>query len=186
MLLKYNLINQIVTPRPIAWISTVSEAGVVNLAPYDFFAPLSSEPMVFAISFFAKSDGSLKDTFANIIKTKRASICVCDLSMLKAMHKSAQELDAKESEAEYCDMAMEVVAQDYPPIPKDIKAAFMCEYYDLLPVGQMNKVLLLEARECFIQDAIYTPDLDLNLKNIARVGRSYQVGSNFMAQSELD
>ncbi len=185
MLLKYNLINQIVTPRPIAWISTVSEDGVINIAPYDFFAPLSSDPMVFAVSFFSKSDGSLKDTFTNIVKTKRASICLCDLSVLKAMHKSAQELDSKQSEAAYFDIAMEVVIQDYPPVPKEIKAAFMCEYYDLLPIGQINKVLLLEAKECFIQDSIYKSNLDFNFKAIARVGSNYLIGTNFISQNEL-
>lgn len=186
LLVKYNLINQIITPRPIAWISSVNENGVINIAPYDFFAPLSSDPVVFAVSFFPKSSGELKDTLKNIQATKRASICVCDSATMKMMHKSALELDSRESEAAHFDMDMEIVVQDYPPIPKGAKAAFMCDYSDEFSVGKSARILLLEAKECFIQDSIYNENLELDLKNIARVGRKYQISSQFIDQSELD
>jgi len=34
---RYKVLTATVTPRPIAWVTTLSEGGVVNAAPYSFF-----------------------------------------------------------------------------------------------------------------------------------------------------
>jgi flavin reductase (DIM6/NTAB) family NADH-FMN oxidoreductase RutF len=35
--LPYDPLKALVAPRPIGWISTLSQDGVLNLAPYSFF-----------------------------------------------------------------------------------------------------------------------------------------------------
>ena len=67
---RYKLMSQTVTPRPIAWVVT-EDGGIVNIAPFSYFAPLSSEPPVVVVSVGHKKDGSPKDTLANIQKTKK-------------------------------------------------------------------------------------------------------------------
>ena len=44
--LRHDPLNAIVAPRPIGWISTVSNDGVRNLAPYSFFNLFSYEPPI--------------------------------------------------------------------------------------------------------------------------------------------
>ena len=55
-----------VLPRPIAWVSTIGEDGVYNLAPFSFFTGLSSKPAVVGFGVGAKRDGRKKDTLVNI------------------------------------------------------------------------------------------------------------------------
>lgn len=62
--LKHDPLNAIVAPRPIGWISTVSAAGVRNLAPYSFFNAFNYRPPIIGFS----STG-WKDSVRNIEET---------------------------------------------------------------------------------------------------------------------
>lgn len=70
--------KSLIVPRPIGWISSVNERGVVNLAPYSFFNAVSSAP---PIVLFAPGgqhrEGGLKDTIVNIENTGEF---VCNLA----------------------------------------------------------------------------------------------------------
>ena len=64
--LPYNPIKACVVPRPIGWISTISAAGVVNLAPYSFFNVLSYDPAYVTFSAGSRpEDGGIKDSVIN-------------------------------------------------------------------------------------------------------------------------
>lgn len=56
----------IIVPRPIAFISTVGEDGVYNIAPYSAFTNLSISPPIVCFSVAPKRDGKKKDTLRNI------------------------------------------------------------------------------------------------------------------------
>ena len=73
----YHLMAKTVIPRPIAWIITKNN-GIINIAPFSFFAPLSAQPATVVVSIGTKKDGSLKDTMANIQETKKCTICMVD------------------------------------------------------------------------------------------------------------
>lgn len=60
----YPWLTAVVVPRPIAWVSTLSQDGVVNLAPHSFFTVASAEPPM--VSF---TSVSTKDTLRNIRAT---------------------------------------------------------------------------------------------------------------------
>lgn len=184
-LIKYKILSNSITPRPIAWIVTVSANGVINLAPFAFFAPISSDPVVFSICFSLKSNGESKDTFKNIMQEKKATICMCDVKNLKSLHLSSQELDSQISEALAFNIELEIKNPLYPPVPKFTQAAFMCDFFDILEIGKSSKTLLLEAKEFFIQDDLYNPSFDFKLKNIGRVGKEYQVSEKYIHSREL-
>ena len=57
----YKTMIRAITPRPIAWVSTVSESGAPNLAPFSYFNGVCSDPAVLSFSVVNKPDGSLKD-----------------------------------------------------------------------------------------------------------------------------
>ncbi|MBM4057975.1 MAG: flavin reductase family protein, partial [Planctomycetes bacterium] len=46
----YRVLVGLVTPRPIAWVTTLSPRGVVNLAPFSFFNAFGANPPVVVIS----------------------------------------------------------------------------------------------------------------------------------------
>ena len=63
---RYKLLIGGIVPRPIAFVSTVSKAGELNLAPFSFFAGVASEPMSLLFCPANNPDGSIKDTLRNI------------------------------------------------------------------------------------------------------------------------
>ena len=65
---RYKILASTVTPRPIAWVTTRSEDGVVNAAPYSFFNALGHEPPTLALGLLA-GKGRFKDTATNILAT---------------------------------------------------------------------------------------------------------------------
>lgn len=170
---RYKILSNTITPRPIAWISTNFPNGSINLAPFSFFAPISVNPPIFSLCIMQKSDGSQKDTFRNIIQTKKATISMCELSHLQALQDSSNELGFNVSEASEFDIPLELLESNYPPVPQGIKVAFMCELYDVLEFGD-SKSVLLEAKSCYIADEIYTQDLNFLPQFIGRVGRIYK------------
>ena len=61
----YNVLLAALNPRPIAWVSTVGEDGVFNLAPFSFFQGISAKPPIVCFSVASKRDGEKKDTLRN-------------------------------------------------------------------------------------------------------------------------
>src|SRR5258706_13952670 len=67
----YKLMIGAIVPRPIAFVSTRSSDGVLNLAPFSFFTAISANPPVICFSPMIRgADGARKDTLANIELTR--------------------------------------------------------------------------------------------------------------------
>ena len=83
--LAFNPFKAVVAPRPIGWISTISRAGVVNLAPYSFFNAVSSDPpMVFyGANGTHSADGGEKDSLRNV---RESGEFVCNLVTWELRH----------------------------------------------------------------------------------------------------
>lgn len=64
---RYKLLIGGIVPRPIALVSTRCAGGALNLAPFSFFAGVSSEPMSLLFCPANKPDGSMKDTLRNCL-----------------------------------------------------------------------------------------------------------------------
>lgn len=170
---NYKILSNTVTPRPIAWVSTIFPNGGINLAPFSFFAPISVNPPVFSICMMQKSDGLEKDSFKNICATNKASVSMCEISHIQALHDSSAELEYNVSEANEFNIELELLQSGYPPVPKGIKVAFMCDLYDVLEVGA-SKTVLLEVKFFYIDDSVYRQDLHFLPNFIGRVGRTYK------------
>jgi flavin reductase (DIM6/NTAB) family NADH-FMN oxidoreductase RutF len=67
--LAHDPIKSCVVPRPIGWISSVSPAGVVNLAPYSFFNLVATNPTFVMYSSCGRAPHGAKDTVSNIEQT---------------------------------------------------------------------------------------------------------------------
>ena len=71
----YQVLVGVVTPRPIAWVTTISQAGVVNLAPFSFFNAFGANPPVVVFSPTLRRDGSKKDTLLNLERHPADALC---------------------------------------------------------------------------------------------------------------
>ena len=95
---RYKILIGLVIPRPIAWVSTWSENGVANCAPFSFFNVISEEPPLCILSFNRRSDGAMKHTLKNIRRTGEFVVNLADEGTANAMHLSSAELPESESE----------------------------------------------------------------------------------------
>ena len=89
----YKLLAGLVTPRPIAWVTTADEDGKVNAAPFSFFNVFGSRPNVLAFSPGEKEQRIPKDTARNIRRTGEFVVNLVDEACAEAMNQTAAVLD---------------------------------------------------------------------------------------------
>ena len=172
---KYKLMAQTIIPRPVAWVVTEDD-GVVNVAPFSYFIGLSSSPATVMISIGHKSDGTPKDTLANIRKTKQCTICMVDESSLEKMHFSSKELSKELSEAQEFEIKTQKVCTKYPPMIKDVPCAYFCELNQEIDLGGGSTIpLILNVKHIFVSnDAITDKEkMTIEFDPVARIGKGY-------------
>ena len=96
----YRLMVQLITPRPIAWVSTVSKTGVNNLAPYSFFNGIGANPPSVLFCPVNRRDGSQKDSLLNVLDTKEFVVNVVSAAAAETMNLSSADYDSEVSEFE--------------------------------------------------------------------------------------
>jgi len=89
--LPHNPFNAIITPRPIAWISTRAADGSENLAPHSFFNAVAYvPPQVMYASTGSKEDrGDTKDTLANIRETGAFCVNIVEYAAMEKMNQTS-------------------------------------------------------------------------------------------------
>ena len=97
---RYAWMISSVIPRPIAFVSTISEKGITNLAPFSYFNAVSSRPPILSIAIGPKRGGVVKDTLANIEATKELVVNVVTEGIAQLMVKTSGEWDPDISEFE--------------------------------------------------------------------------------------
>lgn len=124
--LPYNPFKALVSPRPIGWVSTLSETGVVNLAPYSFFNALHDDPPMVMLSFSPAHDRLQKDTLANILKTKEFVSNVVPYALRDAMNVSSANFAEDVDEFERAGLVKAPSQIVRPPRIADAPAALEC------------------------------------------------------------
>ena len=180
---RYKLMAGSVVPRPIAWI--VTEGEVLNIAPFSYFTPLSSEPATMIVSIGHRANGEAKDTLRNLRENKKCVICIVDDEHFEAMHLSSKGLEANESEFAVFDIATQKVLEDFPPMPTNIKIAYFCEYLQEVDLKNSKTIpTIVEIKHLYINDEIISDEekLSFEIDAIARVGRGYaRLGDEVLA-----
>jgi len=81
-----HLLTDIVSPRPIAWVSSASGSGIYNLAPFSAYCMLNIRPITIGFSVTTYRDGRKKDTLVNIESSKEFVVCVVTDKLANAMN----------------------------------------------------------------------------------------------------
>ena len=129
------LVFNAVVPRPVAWITTVSSGGVVNLAPFSFYNAVTTKPPLLAVSVGKRKDGSLKDTARNVRETGEFVVNVVTEEFLEKMHLSGKDFPPETSEAEALGVELEPSLAVKPPRVKGVPASFECVVREIVPLG---------------------------------------------------
>ncbi len=90
--LPHNPFLALVTPRPIGWISTISAAGVVNLAPFSYFNAISgAPPMVMYCANGSHTEGGAKDSLANVREVGQFVANIVTAELAGAMNETSAD-----------------------------------------------------------------------------------------------
>jgi len=170
---RYKLMSDTVVPRPIAWIVTEDD-GVINAAPFSYFIPLSSDPATVVVSIGHKEDGSQKDSLANILKTKKATICFVNKDNVEEVKKCSLPLGKTESEIEKFEIDVEQVLDGYPPMISSSQSALFCEYYSTVELPGKTVPLILELKHQFIEEGRLTEKHHVKVENLGRSGSYFK------------
>ncbi len=149
---RYKMLIGLVIPRPIGWVSTWSENGVANCAPFSFFNVISEDPPLCILSFNVRSDGATKHSLKNIRRTGEYVVNLVDESTANAMHVSSYEFP--ESESEFAKTGLTPVPGKLVKHPRigEAAASFECKVERRIAFGPerelvIGEILLIHARE---------------------------------------
>lgn len=170
---RYKLMSDTVVPRPIAWIVTEDE-GVLNAAPFSYFTPLSSDPAVVVVSIGHKDDGSQKDSLANILKTKKATICFVNNQNSEDAKNTANSLPKDDGEIEKYKIDTKKVLEDFPPMISSSQSALFCEFYEKIDIPGKTIPVLLEIKQQFIEDERLDERFHVKVDNLGRCGAYFK------------
>jgi flavin reductase (DIM6/NTAB) family NADH-FMN oxidoreductase RutF len=138
----YRLLTGVVVPRPIAWVTSLSSDGVLNLAPFSAFTFVSPKPPMLAISVGRKGK-TYKDTAQNILNNEEYVVHIADSSLMDAVHESSTEHPPDVSEVE--ELRLSTLPGERIKVPRLVAApiAMECRFRQCLEFGETRSRLIV-------------------------------------------
>lgn len=131
----YRVLTDLVTPRPIAWVSTQNGDGVRNLAPFSYYQAVCSRPPTVMISAGWNADGRPKDTLANILETGELVINHVSQAQAEAMNATSGAHPPEVSEWDVVGVESLPSTEVAPPRVAGAHAAMECRLKHAIPIG---------------------------------------------------
>ena len=167
---NYKLLTNLVVPRPIAWVSTLSPSGVVNLAPFSFFNAIGSEPPYLMVSVGLNDKGEAKDTAKNIVSSGEFVVNMVTEDLFAAMNISAADFPPDQSESEAAQLQTATSVHIRTPRVALSSVSFECKLVSAQPLGK-NTLFIGEVLMFHVADHLIGPRLRINdFSPIGRLG----------------
>jgi flavin reductase (DIM6/NTAB) family NADH-FMN oxidoreductase RutF len=164
----YRLLTAVIVPRPIAWVSTISAAGVDNLAPHSFFTVASTDPPVVQFTSVGR-----KDSLSNVEATGEFVISLATEQLFTQVNATGTEFPSRISEFDAVGLDREPSLRIRPPRVAASPVALECELHSTLPLGNSTVVF---GRVVHI--AIHTDALENGQPVIQRLRPLSRLGGN--------
>lgn len=154
---RYKLMGSAITPRPIAWVTTVSAAGVRNAAPFSFFNMMGAEPPLVVLGMMRRPDGTHKDSAANILETREFVVNLVSETDSAAMNFTCIDAPPEFDELEVAGLATLPSSAIAPPRIASAPVAMECRLYESMEAGR-STIALGEVLRFHIDDAFIDPE----------------------------
>jgi flavin reductase (DIM6/NTAB) family NADH-FMN oxidoreductase RutF len=177
--LPYNPLKACVVPRPIGWLTTMSAAGVVNLAPFSFFNVLSYDPPFVMFSAGShEEDGGRKDSVINVEATGEFVYNMATWAQRDQMNQTALIVERCHDEMAATGLDPLPSRLVRPPRVKGSPVHFECRLHQIVTLpghkpSSEHHVVIGRVVAVHIDDAALTVDgrVDvLKIRPIARLG----------------
>jgi flavin reductase (DIM6/NTAB) family NADH-FMN oxidoreductase RutF len=168
-----HLLTDIVVPRPIAWVSTVDENGVYNLAPFSAYGMVSSSPMVVGFSVGSFRGGQKKDTLRNIELMKEFVINVVTEKLAMEMNITSAPYSREISEFEKAGVTPVKADIVNAPMVAESPVKMECRVIQLIEFGKppvTNTLILASVLRVHVADD-YWDKLTKRVEGLRPVGR---------------
>ncbi len=168
------LVNALVGPRPVSWVSTVSADGQPNLAPFSFFNAFSFQPPTLGVSPGSR-DGVNKDSLRNIRETGEFVVSVVNEELAPWANLSSSELPAEVDEWELLGLGSAPSKTVRPPRVARSPAAFECHVREIVDLGPAdrptNSLVIGAVQRIHVADDVIGDDGLPDLDALGLVGR---------------
>jgi len=155
---RYKFLTSVVVPRPIAWVTSTSESGIVNAAPFSFFNVFGSKPPLVILSVGNRPDtGEPKDTVLNIKSSGQFVINTVSLDQAEVMVQTSTALQHEESEIEAYQLATTPSLKVAPPRIASAAISLECELHSIQEIGQ-NRLIIAKVEHAFVADPFYNKE----------------------------
>ena len=152
----YPILASLVTPRPIALVTTISADGRINAAPFSFFNLLGATPPICAFAPGDREDGSPKDTARNIRALHEFVVNLVDESIAEAMNRCAASLPYGQNELEHAGLTSVPSSVVKPPRIAESPASLECVEWGTLHIGE-NRVVIGLIKRLHLRDELFDP-----------------------------
>ena len=175
----YRALVGVVTPRPIAWVTTIDGQGRVNLAPFSFFNAFGANPPVVVFSPTLRRDGTRKDTLKNLDAVGEFVINAAVEELAEKVNATSRELPPGQSEADFAGLTFECSSKVRPPRVAESPVHLECRVCQIMSIGDgpiaanlvIGEVLLIHAADSVLdKSGAIDPK---KLRTIARLGGDY-------------
>lgn len=182
MLATYKLLSGIIVPRPIAWVTSLSPGGVLNLAPFSTFTWISVVPPLVAFTVGRRGDG-LKDTARNAAANREFVVNIGNADLVRHISISSEEHPTEVSEVERAGLTPAPSSVIATPRLAEAPVSLECMLHDILEFGQLRQQFIIgEVVQFHVRDGLAVngkiDSRDLN--PIARLG-----GPNYATLGEV-
>ncbi|MGA2245314.1 MAG: flavin reductase family protein [Verrucomicrobiota bacterium] len=150
----YPILASLVTPRPIALVTSLSPDGKINAAPFSFFNLLGAAPPICAFAPGDRDDGTPKDTARNIRATHEFVVNLVDEAMAEAMNQCAASLPYGESELPRAGLTTAPSSIVKPPRITESPASLECVEWGTLQIGD-NRVVIGLIKRLHLRDELF-------------------------------
>lgn len=190
---NYKFLIGSIIPRPIAFVTSMSEDGVVNAAPFSFFNIVSSNPPMISVSIQRKN-GQMKDTARNIKANRQFVVHIVDPDNVEQVNETSANLAAEQSEVTHTNLTLVDSTAISVPGVQESKIRFECELETVLELGGdgenfgcdliIGKIVYYHIEESIYEDGKIDP---VALEAISRLaGNDYaKIGQQFTIERPL-
>ena len=151
------VLTGVVVPRPIAFVSSVSADGIVNLAPFSFFNAMAYDPATIVLGISRNAGWKAKDTLANIEATGEFVVSVVVDDIAEAMNSTAAEFPADVDEFEIAGLTARPSELVGAPLVAESPVNMECKLNQIVEVGDgtnhgivIGEILLMHIRDDII------------------------------------
>jgi flavin reductase (DIM6/NTAB) family NADH-FMN oxidoreductase RutF len=172
---RHQLMTGLVVPRPIAWVSTIDAEGRLNLAPYSFFALVSSAPPTVVVSV-GRRQGREKDTLANARASGELVVNVVGRALVDAMNATSIESGPEHDEFAHAALTPVPSRVVRPPRVREARAHLEARVSQVVPVPDddgraENHVIFARVVHVHLDDALFAPPHRVDVHGLDPVAR---------------